>query len=132
MASQMRSHRWSGVCLRGLPPVIMLAVLGGCSVDVPGMPTREDFQRAQQNPVTQQPSLGGRITDAVTGQPVPDAVVTVQGRSASSSQTGHYGFDPNMTAGVFLARVSHHRYVDSEREVEVKAFAMADFVLRPK
>ena len=120
------------MCARSIPPLILLAALSGCTTQIPGMPTKADFQRAQDNPVIQQPSLGGRITDALTGEPVPDAVVTVQGRSVSSSRTGHYGFDPNMTAGVFLARVSHARYVDSEREVEVKPFAMADFALRPK
>lgn len=58
--------------------------------------------------------------------------LTVQGRSVISSITGHYGFDPNMTAGLFLARVTHPQYVDSERSVEVKPFGMADFILQPK
>ena len=49
-----------------------------------------------------------------------------------SSLTRHYLFDPNLTAGLFLVRVMHPLYLDREREVEVKAFAMADFVLQPK
>jgi len=120
------------VCLGRILPVIMFAALSGCTTQIPGMPTKADFQRAQDNPVITQPSLGGRITNAVTGEPIPDAVVTVQGRAAASSQTGHYGFDPNLTAGVFLVKVTHPRYVDREREVEVKPFAMADFALQPK
>jgi hypothetical protein len=120
------------VCLRRVVPVILLASLSGCTTQLPGMPTKEDFQRAQDNPIVTQPSLGGRITSGVTGEPIANAVVTVQGRTVVSSPTGHYGFDPNLTAGVFLARVTHPLYVDREREVEVKAFAMADFALQPK
>jgi hypothetical protein len=62
-----------------------------------------------------QPSLGGRLTDAVTGAPVVGATVSVQGRSVVSSSTGHYGFDPNLIAGTFSVTVNHPLYVEVVR-----------------
>jgi hypothetical protein len=49
-----------------------------------------------------------------------------------SSTTGHYLFDPNLTAAVSLVRVTHPRFVDIERQVEVKPYAWVDFALQPK
>jgi hypothetical protein len=53
------------------------------------------------------PSLRGRLTDTVTGAAVVGATVSVQGSSVTSSSTGHYGFDPNLTAGTFPVAVTH-------------------------
>jgi hypothetical protein len=124
-------RRWNIGGLRQVLPSVLLGALFGCT-DLPTMPTAADFQKARENPIVTQPSLGGRVTDAVSAAPIVGATVTVQGRSVISSITGHYGFDPNMTAGLFLAKVTHPQYVDSERSVEVKPFGMADFILQPK
>ena len=116
--------RWSiGVLRLGLPPAL-LGALATC-VDAPTMPSAADFQRAQENPIVTQPSLGGRVTDAVSGAPIVAATVTLQGRTVITSVSGHYGFDPNMTAGLFLAKLTHPQYVDYERTVEVKPFGLA-------
>ena len=40
------------------------------------------------------------------------------------------GFDPNLTAGLFLVKVTHPQYADYERTVEVKPFGLADFMLQ--
>jgi hypothetical protein len=53
------------------------------------------------------PSLGGRLTDTVTGAAVVGATVSVQGSSVTSSSTAHYGFNPNLTAGTFPVAVTH-------------------------
>ena len=79
-----------------------------------------------------QPSVGGRITDAVTGAPVAGATVSVQGRSVLSSTTGHYGFNPNLADGRFDVSVSHPAYLDLVRKVDIVPFATADFKLQPK
>jgi hypothetical protein len=78
------------------------------------------------------PSLGGRLTDAVTGAPVGGAIVSVQGRTVTSSQTGHYGFNPNLVAGRFSVKVTHPSYIDLERDVDVLPFAIVDFKLQPR
>ena len=94
------------------------------------MPSATDFQRAQENPIVTQPSLGGRVTDAASGAPIVAATLTLQGRTVVTSITGHYGFDPNLTAGLFLVKVTHPQYADYERTVEVKPFGLADFMLQ--
>jgi hypothetical protein len=78
------------------------------------------------------PSLSGRLTDAVTGAAVGAATVSVQGRSVTSSSTGHYGFDPNLTAGTFPVVVTHPLYVDVVREIEIAPFTIANFTLQRK
>jgi hypothetical protein len=78
------------------------------------------------------PSLGGRLTDAVTGSPVSGATVSVQGRTVTSSPTGHYGFDPNLAAGTFSLKVTHPSYIDLVRDVDVLPFAIVDFKLQPR
>jgi hypothetical protein len=78
------------------------------------------------------PSLGGRLTDAVAGVPVSGATVSVAGRTVQSSPTGHYGFDPNLTAGRFPVTVTHPLYLDAARDVEIGPYAIADFRLQPK
>ena len=78
------------------------------------------------------PSLGGRVTDAVTGAPIVGATVSVQGRSTTTSSTGHYGFDPNMTAGTFAVTVTHPLYVEAVRDVDIAPFRIVDFKLQPK
>ena len=124
-------RRWRIGVLRLVLPSVLLVALTACA-DVPTMPTAADFQRAQENPIVTQPSLGGRVTDAASGAPIVGATVTLQGRTEVTSVTGHYGFDPNMTAGLFLARVTHPQYADYERAVEVKPFGLADFMLQRK
>jgi hypothetical protein len=110
---------------------VLLGALAACA-DAPTMPSAADFQKARENPIVTQPSLGGRVTDAASGAPIVSATVTLQGRTVVTSVSGHYGFDPNMTAGLFLAKVTHPQYVEYERTVEVKPFGLADFVLQPK
>jgi hypothetical protein len=130
----MRDGNTSSVGRFILPNVLLLSslyALAGCTT-TPSAPTAADIERGLNAPIVVQPSLGGRVTDAVTGAPVPEATVTVQGRSVSSSTTGHYGFDPNLTAGVFAVRVMHPQYVGEERIVEIKAYALADFKLQSK
>ena len=78
------------------------------------------------------PSLGGRLTDAATGVPVVGATVSVQGRVEVSSSTGHYGFDPNLTAGTFPVTVTHPLYVEVVREVAIAPYKIVDFKLQPK
>jgi hypothetical protein len=77
-------------------------------------------------------SLGGRLTDAVTGAPVAGATVSVQGKSVTSSATGHYGFNPNLTAGTFQVTVTHALYVDIARDVDIAPYRIVDFKLQPK
>jgi len=131
MLRQQVRHAHESVRSRGMTPVILLAALSGC-VQMPGAPTKADIERGLNTPIDVQPSLGGRITNALTAEPVVDALITVQGRSVASSRTGHYGFDPNLTPGVFLVRVTHPLYTEREREVEIKPHAIADFALQPK
>lgn len=77
-------------------------------------------------------SLGGRVTDGVTGSPIVGATVSVQGTSVTTSTTGHYGFNPVLTPGRHQVTVSHPGYVTLTRDVEVAPFAMVDFRLQPK
>ena len=77
-------------------------------------------------------SLGGRVTDAVTGSPVVGATVSVQGISVTTSTTGHYGFNPQLTPGRYQVTVSHAGYVTLTRDAEVAPYAMVDFRLQPK
>ena len=77
-------------------------------------------------------SLGGRVTDAVTGTPVVGATVSVQGTSVTTSSTGHYGFNPQLTPGRHQVTVSHPGYVTLTRDVEVAPYAVVDFGLQPK
>jgi hypothetical protein len=53
------------------------------------------------------PSLGGRLSDAVTGAAVVGATVSVQGNVVTSSSTGHYGFNPNLTPGTCPVTVTY-------------------------
>jgi len=78
------------------------------------------------------PRLDGRLTDAVTGSPVGGATVSVQGRTVTSSPTGHYGFLPNLAAGTFSLKVTHPSYIDLVRDVDVLPFATVDFKLQPR
>lgn len=77
-------------------------------------------------------SLGGRLTDAVTGAAVAGATVSVQGNVVTSSSTGHYGFNPNLTAGPFPVTVTHPLYVEVVREIEIAPYKIVDFKLQPK
>ncbi len=77
-------------------------------------------------------SLGGRLTDAVTGAAVAGAMVSVQGRSVTSSPTGHYGFDPNLAEGLFPLTVAHPLYVEVVRSIDIAPYRMVDFRLQPK
>jgi hypothetical protein len=77
-------------------------------------------------------SLGGRLTDAITGAPVAGATVTVQGTSVSSSTTGHYGFNPNLAEGRFPVTVNHPLYAEVVRDVDIVPFKIEDFKLQPK
>lgn len=77
-------------------------------------------------------TLGGRLTDAVTGAPVAGATVSVQGRSVTSSPTGHYGFDPNLAEGLFPVTVAHPLYVEVVRSIDIAPYRMVDFRLQPK
>lgn len=52
------------------------------------------------------------------GAPVVAATVTLQGRTVVTSVTVYYGFDSNMTAGLFQVKVTHPNYVDYERTAE--------------
>ena len=79
-----------------------------------------------------QSSLGGRLTDAVTGGPVVGATVSVQGRSVASSSTGHYGFEPNLMPGTFSVTVRHQLYVEIVQDVEIGPYKTMDFKLQPK
>ena len=77
-------------------------------------------------------SLGGRLTDAVTGAAVVGATVSVQGSVVTSSSTGHYGFNPNLTAGMFPVTVTHPLYVEVVREIEIAPYKIVDFKLHAK
>jgi hypothetical protein len=77
-------------------------------------------------------SLGGRLTDVVSGAPVAGATVSVQGRSVLSSSTGHYGFDPNLAAGTFPVTVTHPGYVEVVQNVDIAPFRIVDFRLQPR
>ena len=77
-------------------------------------------------------SLGGRLTDAVTGAAVAGATVSVQGRSVTSSPTGHYGFDPNLAEGLFPVTVVHPIYVEVVRRIDIFPYRMMDFRLQAK
>jgi hypothetical protein len=76
-------------------------------------------------------SLGGRVTDAVTGNPVSGATVSVQGRSVTTSTTGHFEFNPMLLPGRHTVSVSHPGYNTVSRDVEVAPYATADFRLQP-
>jgi hypothetical protein len=77
-------------------------------------------------------SLGGRLTDVATGAPVAGASVSVQGRSVISSPTGHYGFDPNLTAGTFAVTVTHPSYMEVVQDVDIAPYRIVDFKLQPR
>lgn len=79
-----------------------------------------------------QPSLGGRLTDAVTGAAVAGATVSVQGRSVTSSSTGHYGFDPNLIAGRFAVTVNHRLYGEIVQDIDIAPYKTADFKMQPR
>ena len=49
-----------------------------------------------------------------------------------SSSTGHHGFNPNLTAGVFRVLVSHPLYLEVVRDVEIAPYKMEDFKLQPR
>lgn len=77
-------------------------------------------------------SLAGRVTDAMTDSPVTGATVSARETSVTTSTTGHYSFNPMLTAGRHQVTVSHPQYVTLVRDVEFAPYAVVDFELQPK
>src|SRR5215218_4947465 len=77
-------------------------------------------------------SIRGRVTESVSGRPIPDATVTLAGRTqgAVTSANGDY-FIPNVAAGTASVTARRIGYGRSTRSVDVTAGAeaRADFTL---
>jgi hypothetical protein len=107
---------------------LMVAGLGACA-PMPGAPSTEDIENGMNSPVTAAPSLGGLVVDAQSGRGVEGAIVAVQGRTSSSSISGSFGFDANLTAGVYPVTVSHEGYGTVVQDVEIKPYQWQTFRL---
>jgi len=75
--------------------------------------------------------LSGRVTNAVTQQPIAGATVTARQRAVTGSD-GRYTLG-NLQKGSRLVRVTHPDYRDAEREIDVTGVVTpGDFSLTPK
>lgn len=114
--------------VRHIGLVLTLAALAACA-QMPNAPTQEDIEKGMNTPSTPSPSLGGLVSDAQSGAPVVGAVITVQGRTSTTGLSGTFGFDANLTAGVFAVKVSHEQYVEVVRDVEIQPYKWENFRL---
>jgi len=46
--------------------------------------------------------------------------------------TGHYNFNPNLTAGTFPVNVTHPLSIEIVQDVEIVPYKMVDFKLQSK
>lgn len=92
------------------------------------------------SPYQTQPGLDGRVIDAATRKNLPDAAVSIQGRTALTSTAGQYSI-LELQKGPSLVVVTHAGYVDVRQMVTITgAFSTVtgswldpvDFELQPQ
>ena len=92
------------------------------------------------SPYQTQPGLTGRVIDAATRKNLPDAAVSIQGRTALTSIAGQYSI-LGLQKGLSLVVVTHAGYIDVRQTVTITGNPSAvtgnwqdpaDFELQPQ
>jgi molybdopterin/thiamine biosynthesis adenylyltransferase len=75
--------------------------------------------------------VGGVVTDRVTKLAIAGAIVRCQGHDIATDANGAYFISP-LDVGTSRVTVTHARYFDGGRDVQIKFLAREDFELEPK
>jgi len=129
--SRLRAARATRRTTLGTRRAVLLAVVACVALGVSGSGC-SGGGFLPDAPLELTPTLGGRVTDALTDAPIAGAVVTFQGKSVESGGDGMYFID-HLATGAGRAEARRSGYVTAVREVVIGDLLVniADFELRP-
>jgi iron complex outermembrane recepter protein len=108
-------------------PIVALVLIFSCQL-VYAQQTRQSSPSNARS----RSSLTGKITDAVTGEPIPGASIYFSDIKSGgvSNESGIYKLQ-QFPSGSYLIEVSHLGYASVIEQVELRGDQVKDFVLRP-